>query len=425
MFSQLAPNASASITLIVKVDDSLSNGTALTNTATVSYALTDPKPNNNSATASVTAVTPPRFAFSAPSFEASEGAGRASITVSRSGNSLEAMSVDYATSDGSAKQNSDYTIAAGTLQFAAGETSKSFSVLLTDDAHMEGDEVFNLALSNPTGPSVTLGVQAKTTVLIKDNDTVPAETNPADDAFFFVRQQYLDFLSREPEPEGQAYWADQIVNCTPKPQCTDARRAGVSAAFFIETEFQDTGGFVYRFYKASYGQRPPYDQFMPDRSRVVTGGDLEAGKQAFADAWVQRAEFLLKYPASLSGPDFIDAVLMTIQQGSGVDLSSKRQTLIDEYNSNQSRSRIIRLLADDPIFKDAEYNKAFVLMQYFGYLRRDPEDGGYLFWLDVLNNRVPGNYKGMVCAFITSKEYQDRFSPMQTHNDQVCSSIAP
>jgi hypothetical protein len=77
-------------------------------------------------------------------------------------------------------------------------------------------------------------------------------------------------------------------------------------------------------------------------------------------------------------------------------------------------------LIEDDAFKESEYNRSFVLMQYFGYLRRDPEPGGYDFWLDVLDNKVPGNYRGMVCAFITSAEYQQRFSSVVSHSNSEC-----
>jgi hypothetical protein len=109
-----------------------------------------------------------------------------------------------------------------------------------------------------------------------------------------------------------------------------------------------------------------------------------------------------------------------VKQNSNVDLSSQRAALVGDYAANNSRSRIVRLVAEMQAFQTAEYNNAFVLMQYFGYLRRDPDDGGYLFWLDVLNNKVPGNFKGMVCAFITSAEYQQRFSPIVTRTDADC-----
>jgi hypothetical protein len=74
-------------------------------------------------------------------------------------------------------------------------------------------------------------------------------------------------------------------------------------------------------------------------------------------------------------------------------------------------------------FRTREFNPAFVLMQYFGYLRRDPDQGGYDFWLSVLNNVQPNNFRGMVCAFITSREYQERFSPVITRSDQLCANI--
>ncbi|HEX8097058.1 MAG TPA: DUF4214 domain-containing protein, partial [Pyrinomonadaceae bacterium] len=66
----------------------------------------------------------------------------------------------------------------------------------------------------------------------------------------------------------------------------------------------------------------------------------------------------------------------------------------------------------------------FVLAEYFGYLRRDAEQGGYDFWLNVLNNRVPGNFRSMVCAFITSQEYQERFSSVVPRNNQECNNVS-
>ena len=122
----------------------------------------------------------------------------------------------------------------------------------------------------------------------------------------------------------------------------------------------------------------------------------------------------------MSSDDFIDALLQTVQQNSGVDLSSQRAALIDDYNIHASRARIVRLVADNPAFARAEYNPAFVLMQYFGYLRRDPEEPGFLFWLNVLNDKVPNNYRAMVCAFLTSREYQERFGLLLTRSNADC-----
>jgi len=128
---------------------------------------------------------------------------------------------------------------------------------------------------------------------------------------------------------------------------------------------------------------------------------------------VQRAEFLRKYQNNNSAASFVDALLQTMRGATGVDLASERTNLINEYNSgtslNESRALVVRELADNGVVSQALYNGSFVLMEYFAYLRRDPDQGGYDFWLDVLNNRQPGNYRGMVCAFLTSVEYQRRF----------------
>jgi len=248
--------------------------------------------------------------------------------------------------------------------------------------------------------------------------------NSIDDVRYFVRQQYLDFLNREPDAGGLAYWMQQIAQCGADQACVNRKRVDVSAAFFIEQEFQDTGSFVYRFHKASYGQVPTYARFIADRSKVIGGANLEAGKQAFTDEWIQRPEFLNKYPATLSPGDFIDQLIATVKTttNNSVDLSANRAAYLNTLQQN-GRGGALRQIADDAGFKQAEYNNAFVLMQYFGYLGRDPDADGYKFWLDILNNRVPNNYRSMVCAFITSAEYQYRFSSVRTRNDSVCGQI--
>jgi hypothetical protein len=86
----------------------------------------------------------------------------------------------------------------------------------------------------------------------------------------------------------------------------------------------------------------------------------------------------------------------------------------------KTRAQVVREIANFSDFESREYNSAFVMMQYFGYLRRDADEGGYQFWLNVLNNNAPNNYKAMVCAFITSAELQDRFSGVQTHTNSEC-----
>lgn len=248
-----------------------------------------------------------------------------------------------------------------------------------------------------------------------------------DDADFFVSEQYIDFLARFPDQGGLDYWTGEINRCGGNALCIYQRRVGVSAAFFIENEFQRTGSFVYRAFKGGLGRRPTYIEFGTDRRTVIEGPTLEQTKQAFALNLVQRPEFITKYNGQNTADAFADAMIASINQNSGVNLAGSKANIVSQYNlgtdMNHSRALALRAAIDDNLFTNAEYNPAFVTMQYFGYLKRDPETGGYLFWLDVLNNRVPNNYLGMVCAFITSAEYQLRFGSQVTQNDQQCSTL--
>ena len=248
--------------------------------------------------------------------------------------------------------------------------------------------------------------------------------NPLDTAEYFVRQQYVDLLGREPEEGGFNYWSDRILECGRDALCVNVRRRDVAAAFFIEAEFLQTGLFIYDLYKGALGRRPAFSEYLSDRQLVVGGADLEVEKAAFAQAFVGRAEFIQKYQLNISAASFVNALLQNVEQASGIDLGSQREALSASYNTgaslNESRSLVLRELTESIAFRQAEYNPALVLTEYFGYLRRDPEPEGYNFWLDVLNNRDPGNLRGMVCSFITSREYQQRFSSTVSHSNQEC-----
>jgi len=198
----------------------------------------------------------------------------------------------------------------------------------------------------------------------------------------------------------------------------------VAAAFFIEEEFQKSGAFIHDLYKGGLGRSPLFSEFSLDRQQVIGGADLEAAKQRFTEAFVGRSEFAVKYQPNTTAESFVDALLANVSRTSLIDLSGQRENLLNSYrsgaNQNLSRGLVLRALADNQVFKQAEYNGAFVLSEYFNLLRRDPDSGGLDFWLNVLNNREPNNYRGMVCSFITSREYQERFSAVITHTDTEC-----
>jgi hypothetical protein len=251
-----------------------------------------------------------------------------------------------------------------------------------------------------------------------------AATNAIDSNGYFVRQQYLDFLGREPDQEGFEYWRGQLDGCDSDADCLRQRRVDVSAAFFRSQEFADTGSFVYRLYKGSLGRQIRFGEFSADRSQVVGGPNLETARATFANSFVRRPKFLQKYQADTSAETFVDALLQTVSGAAGVDLSHERVALISRYNSGgtmaESRALAVREIVDNSVFAASVYSQSFVGMEYFGYLRRDPDPRGFDFWLDVLNNGDRNNYRGMVCSFITAAEYQRRFGTVVTHSNAEC-----
>jgi hypothetical protein len=354
--------------------------------------------------------------FSAPGYTVNEGAGKINITVLRGGDLSRDSKVDYQTTNGTALDRSDYTRASGRLFFAAGESSKSFSVLITDDAFVEGDEILNLTLFDASNSTQIVSPGA-VVLTIRDNDSQPAVSNPIDNAQFFVRQQYHDFLNREPDQGGLDYWTHAISDCR-DVACVKAQRINVSAAFFAEGEFQRTGYFIYRLYRAALGRKPGFAEFMRDRSGLIDVADINSATQALTDEWVTRAEFLQAYPAEMLPEMFIGKLAGTA--GLTLQAAERDQLIADLRNGVKTRAQILSEIANNAELESREYNAAFVLMQYFGYLRRDADEGGYQFWLDVLNNGVRNNYKAMVCAFLTSAEMQDRFAEVQTHTNSEC-----
>jgi len=263
--------------------------------------------------------------------------------------------------------------------------------------------------------------------------------NPIDDPDFFVRQHYADFLNRQPDSDGLSFWRNQITSCGSDEQCIELKRINVSAAFFLSIEFQETGYLVYRTYKAAFGNLTTpsgapvpitFEAFLPDTQQISQGvivnapgwqQKIEDNKVAFFNSFVARTAFTNAYPTSLSPSDFVDALFA---HGGVTPSTTDRSTAISEFGSStnttdqSARARALRRVAENPTLAELEKNKAFVLMQYFGYLRRNPYDPpeqtldyqGYNFWLGKLD-QFNGNFVNaeMVKAFLISSEYRDRF----------------
>ncbi len=254
-------------------------------------------------------------------------------------------------------------------------------------------------------------------------------SNPIDDAQFFVRQHYRDFLNREPDADGLAFWSNQITSCGTDAACLADRRMNVSAAFFLSIEFQQTGFLVYRLYQASYAQPPQHvDEFLLDTRTIGEGVVvnapgwqelLETNKAEFIESFVLRSQFIEAYPLSLTPAEFVN--LLNAKTGGRLS-SDDVAAAVAEFqgaataDSVAARARALRRIAENETFSQRELNPAFVLMQYFGYLQRNPSDlpdtnlDGYDFWLHKLEE-FGGDFRRaeMVKSFLVSAEYRARF----------------
>jgi hypothetical protein len=360
--------------------------------------------------------SPALVQFSAPLYVVGEGDQRVNLTVTRTGNVSGQASVDFVTNDaagltncnvfnGIASPRCDYEFTMGTLHFAAGETSKAFSVAIIDDSYAEGTETFTVSLNNPSG--ATLGSQSTGTVMIVDNDLITGP-NPIDNTDFFVRQQYLDFLGREPDPPGFAGWTSTINNCS--GDTTQCDRIHVSQLFFQSEEFQTRGYFVYRFYDVAFGRKPDYAEFIVDLARVsgfLDSTQLETAKAQFTVDFMARPAFVNAY-SSPNTPTGNMADVDGLLGMAGVT-STTRQAMIDGLNnSTMSRAQVLRQIVESNEVSTKYNNQAYAVMEYFGYLRRQP-DSFYLQWIQVLDST--NNPRGMVTGFLNSAEYRQRFGP--------------
>ena len=248
--------------------------------------------------------------------------------------------------------------------------------------------------------------------------------NPIDEPRFFVLWQYRDFLEREPDQGGWDFWTGKITQCGSDANCINQQRIAVSKAFFLSEEFRITGSYTYLLHVLTYGTNqdflPNFNTFTTDRRLVVASGQTD-----LAHGVVRRNDFRNRYPNYLSNSAFVDSVFNYIQNVTGFTYPvNERQQFyqINGVDQLDTRLLVIKAIANDSQVLAAARNRTFVTTEYFGYLRRTPDLGGFRFWLNILDSD-PTNENGMVCAFITSKEYQQRFSPNITRTNSDCGGM--
>ena len=357
---------------------------------------------------------PSEIRFVSEHFTLIEGAASNFVTVVRLGNTDLIATVNYSTSDEAGLNNCnltntliasarcDYAMSVGSITFAPGEISKTISIPIVHDAFQEGYEAFRIHLNNAVGATLSNDHKSASVEILDVWNS--SRVNPVGDVEFFVRQHYADFLGRDPEPGGFLGW-QTIINTCPAGS-TSCDRVHVSGAFFQSQEFQQRGYFVYRFYPVAFGRKPNFAEFIPDIARVsgfLTDAQLEAARVAYVNDFMNRPLFTATYN-SLNNTQFVDTLLATAE----VTHPDRDAWITALGNGTKTRAEVLREIAESTQVYSKYYNQAFVVMQYFGYLRRDP-DAAYLNWIQELNNT--GSARTMINGFVNSPEYTFRFGP--------------
>jgi hypothetical protein len=289
-------------------------------------------------------------------------------------------------------------IVALTAISAFGQSTPPTLRIVTNDPNLPSDLYYGDLKVKP----LRLRPGTNTPITIDDND-------------FFVQQHYIDFLGRMPDAPGFAGWMNVMANCgTTIAQPCD--RIEVSSDFFRSAEFQQRGYFIYRFYKVlpdatdpnnpQFGHIPHYAEFMPDLKRVsgfLSDQQLEAAKVAFIADFMSRALFQNKY-GSITDPT---AYVKALEQTAGLTVSNESALISGLQNGTETRATVLRKIIESSEYYQKFYNEAFVIMQYFGYLRRDA-DASYVNWIQTMNN-TNGDYRTMINGFVNSLEYRNRF----------------
>jgi hypothetical protein len=377
-----------------------------------------------------------------------QGFGSMSVEVTRTGNTSSPLTVRYITSDISggsecnppnppilplnyASQRCDYSQASGTLNFNAWEATKTITIPIINDKYAERAEYFSIRLEKNEGGN--LGVsQAYITINDNDASTNAPINNPYVSVEFFVRQNYLDILGREPDAAGYATWTGVLNNCAEHgflgaPSNCD--RPFVSHSFIASPEFTDRGSMIYRMYEVGMHRRPRYNEFIPELTALKGDSnttELEQNMALFLNNFAAKGDFISKSGYFID-PSQAAALIQRWEENAGVTLPATattqagqppqygRQQLINLRQSGQfTVGQTLKAFVEQQVVYDRFFARAYVAMQYFGFLRRDPDTAGFEDWVDVFANGrppdvQPRDYHHLIFGLIYSEEYRKRF----------------
>ena len=187
-------------------------------------------------------------------------------------------------------------------------------------------------------------------------------------------------------------------------------------AYQVLAEFPRAGYAVYRYHKLAHGRPPRFREFMDDMKVLGRGvhlsadgwqKTLEGNKAVLTEALVSRDDFKAAH-GGRSNEEYVDALYAN---AGVVPPPRERDSIVAALGTGaESRASALRRIAENREFYRRDYDAAYVLTHYFGYLRRNPDDppdnnlDGYNFWLDAL--RRTGDYRNVGVAFLTSGEYE-------------------
>jgi hypothetical protein len=301
----------------------------------------------------------------------------------------------------------------------------TLAATLENEFEIESEHGATVPNVTNTSTVVITNAQGQTILSGAFNSSATATTvrvNDIDDTNYFVSQQYHDFLGREADDNGLDFWKGEIEHCAGDDACVQRARVNTSGAFFLSIEFQETGYMLYRFNKETFGTMPRRNAFLIDiqaaSEGVIVGQPgweqkLADNKRRAAESWVERPEFHALFDG-MSDDQFVDALF----RNAGVQPTEvERRDLTEGLREHrETRATVLSRVADNAEFKSKEKNAAFVLMQYFGYLHRNPDEGpdadmsGFNFWRQKLDDNGGDFHKAeMVRAFIEAGEYRNRF----------------
>lgn len=258
-----------------------------------------------------------------------------------------------------------------------------------------------------------------------DPGTSLTAANPLDDSRFFISQQYADILGHEADRATIESFVTQLLQCGSKADCLRGRKVDIAAAVLTQNGLLEGVGLLNGLYTTALNRRPRFSDFENARNLLVrTSNDFENASLAVALSFVQLGEFERRYPSSMNATEFIDSLLLSVLQRTGIDLSTERPRLLELFDgTNLGRAVILNTLVNNARFVEAQRNEAFVLAEYFAFLRRDPDESGFGVWVNSVRPRTvrdPAAARSLVCQFLNSDEYQRRFAMVVTHTSAEC-----